>query len=366
VEVAAAGEVPFKAPVPVDFLSPKDLPRYLAEVMDDEYPVARAQADQRVLVAFGLLPRGTDLRSLRRRLLEENVAGFYDDRPGKKRLFAVSEDRRLTASNQMVLSHELRHALQDQHLDTHHALPSSVGDFDDRRLAFLSLLEGDATLVMERFLLRRLGDQAARRDTGELAWPVNASPDVPRVLHDQMILPYVAGRAFARVLWQRGGGAALLAAWSSPPESTEQVLHPEKYLAREAPRPVEVRHQPQGATLVAEGVLGEALVRTLLGDTAGEAAAAGWGGDRYRVWDAGGHTLLVWRSAWDREEDAREFRQALLARLREVHGRDRKEARHQVFKSPHGETAVSSAGSEVVLVASDEPRLFRAALAGEP
>jgi hypothetical protein len=82
----------------------------------------------------------TDLRDLRARVLEENIAGFYDERPGKKRLYAVSDDRRLSPSNQLILSHELRHALQDQYVDLHAQLPDAVGDFDDRRLAWLSLL----------------------------------------------------------------------------------------------------------------------------------------------------------------------------------------------------------------------------------
>jgi hypothetical protein len=365
-EVAAAGEVPFRGRVPVDYLDPKDLPRYLGEVLDDEYPEARARADARVLEAFGLVPRGTDLRALRRRLLEANVAGFYDDRPGRKRLYAVSEERRLTAANQLVLSHELRHALQDQHLDTHHALPPSVGDFDDRRLAFMSLLEGDATLVMERFLLRRLGEDGTRRETADLAWPVNPAPDVPQVLHDQMVLPYVAGRGFARALWQQGGGAALKAAWDAPPQSTEQVLHPEKYAAKEGARPVDVSYAPPGGAMVAEGVLGEALIRTLLGGTESSEAAAGWGGDRYRLWDVRGGTLLVWRTAWDRAEDAEEFRQALLARLKRVHGPDRKEGRFQVFRGKHTEAAVSLAGPEVFMAVAEDPKVLRAALAAEP
>src|SRR4029453_10479707 len=109
-----------------------------------------------------------------RRLLEESLAGFYDDRPGRKKLYAVSDERRLTASNHLVLSHERRHALQGQHMDTHEALPPDVGDFDDRRMALLSLLEGDATLVMERFLMRRLpglGDSVG--DMGALSLPPN-------------------------------------------------------------------------------------------------------------------------------------------------------------------------------------------------
>ena len=90
-------------------------------------------------------------------MLEENVAGFYDERPGKRRLYAVSEDRSFSPMNQIVLVHELRHALQDQYQSLDGFLGDDVSDFDDRRLAWTSLLEGDATLVMERFVRLRLG-----------------------------------------------------------------------------------------------------------------------------------------------------------------------------------------------------------------
>ena len=104
-------------------------------------------------------------------------------------------DWNLTPANQLILSHELRHALQDQYVDVHHALPDSVGDYDDRRLAWLSLLEGDATWVMERFLLRRLpGGEEAEESLGSLTLPTPAVPGAPPVVRDQLVLPYLVGR----------------------------------------------------------------------------------------------------------------------------------------------------------------------------
>jgi hypothetical protein len=362
-EVAAVGGVPFRADVPLRYLSRAELIRYLKEVLDDEYPVSRAQADQRTLVAFGLLTPGTDLRALRTRLLEENVAGFYDERPGKKQLYAVSEENRLTPTNQLILSHELRHALQDQYASVHEALPSSVGDFDDRRLAYLSLLEGDATLVMERFLVRRLPGMEDSELSG-MSMPTPAVPGAPRVLADQLVLPYMVGRDFARAVWQRGGWEAIKAAWSRPPESTEQVLHPEKFFAREGAQRVDIAYQPAGGSLVNEGVLGELLTRTLLGDGS-DAAAAGWGGDRFRVWDVGGRNLLVWRSVWDSPSDLAEFRQALLARLGAARAPAGERGPFRLFLSAAPwRFAVGEVAGGVVLVSSDDERAFDAALAG--
>jgi len=360
-EVAEAGGIPFRADVPLRYLSRAELVRYLKGVLDDEYPESRARAEQKTLVAFGLLTPGTDLRALRTRLLEENVAGFYDERPGKKQLYAVSEDRRLTPANQLILSHELRHALQDQYSSVHDTVPSSVGDFDDRRLAYLSLLEGDATLVMERFLVRRLPGMEDAALSG-MSMPIPAVPGAPRVLADQLVLPYVVGRDFARAVWERGGWDAVKAAWSRPPESSEQVLHPDKFFAREMPQRVEITFQPPNATLVNEGVLGELLTRTLLGDGS-DGAAAGWGGDWFRVWDVGGKSLLVWRSVWDSPMDLAELKQALLSRLAAERTQAAERTPFRVFTSAPWRFAVAEVAGAVVLVSSDDDRMFELALA---
>lgn len=360
-EVAEVGGVPFRSDVPLRYLTHAELARYLREVLDDEYPPAQARADQKTLVAFGLLDPGTDLRAVRARLLEENVAGFYDERPGKKQLYAVSEDRRLTPTNQLILSHELRHALQDQYAAVHDVIPSSVGDFDDRRIAFLSLLEGDATLVMERFLLRRLPGVDEAGLSG-LSMPIPAVPGAPPVLADQLVLPYVVGRDFARAVWQRGGWDAIKAAWSRPPESSEQVLHPDKFFAREPPQRVEIAYAPPAGSVVNEGVLGEMLTRTLLGEGS-DAAAAGWGGDRFRVWDVGGRSLLVWRSVWDTPMDLGEFKQALLGRLAGERAPAGERGPFRVFARPPWRFAAGEVGGAVVLVSSDDDRAFDAAVA---
>jgi hypothetical protein len=361
-EVAEAGGVPFRSDVPLDYLSRGALSSYLKEVLDSEYPPERASADERTLVALDLLPPRAGLRALRARLLEENVAGFYDERPGRKRLFAVSDDRTLTPANQLVLAHELRHALQDQYADVHGTIPASVGDFDDRRMAYLSLLEGDATLVMERFLLRRLpGLPESMGDMGALSLPPNIMPGVPVVLQDQLLLPYLLGRDFARAVFARGGWDALRQAWARPPASTEQVLHPEKYFAGEEPRAPSLPYAPPSGRLINEGVLGEMLTRTLLGEGS-DAAAAGWGGDLFRVFDVAGRTLLVWASAWDTVADAREFAEAVRARFRVRHGPPRVERGFHVFASGEWRFALVEQPGRVLLLSSDDAAAFQAAL----
>ncbi len=354
-EVAEAGGIPFKADVPVNFMSRTELALYLRQVFDEEYPPAKARADERLLTAFGLLDPGVDLRALRARVLEENIAGFYDDRPGHKRLFTVSSDRRMSPANQIILAHELRHALQDQHMDLRGQLPDSVSDFDDRRLAWVSLLEGDATLVMERFILRRLPGGEGSSGLLASSMPTPDVPGAPPVVRDQLVRPYFVGHDFVGAIVARNGWEGVAAAWKRPPESTEQILHIEKFASREAPRPVDNAAAPTGGRLIAEGVFGELLIQTLVGETG---AAEGWGGDGYAVWDVAGRTLLVWRSVWDSRADAREFQTALEARLRATGGAPGAKSGFQVYPASGGWTrGVREVGGVTVFVAADDSRL---------
>ena len=241
-------------------------------------------------------PRAPTSARVRRKLLQENIVGFYDERPGKKQLYAVSEDRRFGPTNQLILVHELRHALQDQYVDLRAQLPDSVSDYDDRRLACMSLLEGDATLVMERFLLAgvparteglghlRAGDARPRgRAGGAARWSATSSSSPTSW----------AGSSRGR----SGSGAAPTR--SGPPGIGPRAPRSRPSIRRSTSRTsgpwiVAPPAGPPRAAVLAEGVLGELLMRTLL--EGGDEAAAGWGGDAYRVFDTGAGTLLAWRT----------------------------------------------------------------------
>jgi len=367
-DVEEAGGIPFRRPVPVDFLNKEQLARYLRELLDEEYPQAQATGDERLLAGFDLLPPGTDLRALRARVLEDNVAGFYDDRPDRRRLYAVSEERSFTAMNQIVLAHELRHALQDQYANLNDAIDARIGDFDDRRLAAVSLFEGDATLLMERFVRLRMGAVPETAGDGEAGGLGSAAlgapglfdvPGAPPVVRDQLMQPYLAGLALARAVWERGGASAMRSAWSRPPASTEQVLHPERFFAHEAPRVVRVTTAaPAGARVLSEGVLGEMLLRTLLGEGA-EAAATGWGGDAWKLWDVKGHSALAWRSEWDDPRSAGAFHEALLRRFTRTRATPVVRDGWVRFSGDGGWTfALRRAADGVELVSSDDERVL--------
>ena len=368
-EVAEVGGIAFRRDVPIAFMRHDELVAYLREVLDTEYPPARAEADERLLQALDLLGPEVDLRGLRARVLEDNVIGFYDERPGRRQLFAVSEEQAFTPMNQIVLVHELRHALQDQYEQLHGQLSEEVGDFDDRRLAWMCLLEGDATLVMERFVLGRLGALGldlpggmADQGYADMNIPGLADiPGAPPIIRDQLVMPYLVGRDLAKAIEARGGAEAMREAWRRPPDSTEQVLHPEKFFSGEPARVVTPHRAPPGGRLLSQGVLGELLLRTLVEET-GE-AAAGWGGDAWRLWDVEGRTVLVWKSAWDTVQDAAEFEEALRRRFARRRGSEAQRGAWALFEGAAGWRFALRREVDVVdFVSADAPAAFEALL----
>ena len=102
------------------------------------------------------------------------------------------------------------------------------------------------------------------------------------------------------------------------PESSEQVLHPERYLGK-PDRPTEVRFvadPPEGWSEVHADGLGELEVRILLEEHIDDpdvaaAAAEGWDGDRYRLLRGEAGEVLVWGTVWDSGAEAAEFELAV-------------------------------------------------------
>jgi hypothetical protein len=297
--------------------------------LDRGYPLARRRADEALYTLLGLLPPGTDLRKVNASVFGEQVAGYYDPTDKKLRIVegAGTANRVL---DEMVIAHELDHALEDQTI----GLKTKLSDeSDDGGLAYKALAEGSATEVMYDYLSRHfssdvalgglLGGSLSGSDTGGL----------PRFIVDGLVFPYVQGQRFVAFLLRTAGRRWTLVDLAErvrPPASTEQVLHPEKWIAVEVPDHVALpdlgaRLGP-GWTRLTAGTFGEWQTGELLssgGQPSGR-AAAGWGGDRYELWRHGGapcgapcpgRDVLVMRWKWDTTADAAEFRTALAGAL---------------------------------------------------
>ena len=272
---------------------------------------------QDMLIALGLLPAGSSLRKLTLDFQTGQVAGYYS--PDKDQLFVVQRGEGVGAVAESTYAHEFTHQLQDQHADLE-ALGTAVVDQSDRSLARLALVEGDATSVQSTWMTANLDAKemgeilAASLDPAAL----EALQNAPAYLRDTAIFPYQDGFAFVSGLLAKGQYAAVDAAFADPPDSTEQILHAEKYATREDPVAVAIpgdlaARLGSGWAVAAQDTLGELILRVWLtnaGVAPGSArpAAAGWGGDRAALLRGpSGATCVGLATVWDSAADATEF-----------------------------------------------------------
>ena len=322
-DVAELRELRFRRRVPVTVESPAKLARRLVATLAAETDEGELRRQGRAMELLGELPAGTDLPRLLNRVQAESVLGFYvpGRQPPKGRLY-VRSNRGLDPYAKIILAHELTHAVTDQRFDLTRAdrLAAGTGN-EDALAAYSALVEGDATLLMQRYLAERL-TPAEQADAGLVA-AAQRTPQrdaAPAVIRESLLFPYSEGLRFVRTLYARGGWDAVNAAYRDPPGSTEQLLHPERYLGdRDRPQRVEVadlsgRLGP-GWRPAAEVSFGELDARLLLeGElavTAAEAAAAGWDGGRLRTFRRGASTALALRTVWDSGAEATQFCDAM-------------------------------------------------------
>ncbi|MHC1589684.1 MAG: hypothetical protein ACXQTQ_01820 [Candidatus Hecatellaceae archaeon] len=202
-----------------------------------------------------------------------------------------------------TLAHESVHMLQYVNFEI------SRPETYDAEQALNALIEGDADLSADMLL------------EAEGFKPPEKKPFKPETMgyREALILirlfPYQYGERFASFLYEHGGWSLLDEAYSNPPSSTEQVMHPEKYLEGEGfERPGLPAFREEGWRLLGENRLGEYFIYALLARWIGygvaEKASQGWNGDRAAYYTADGSFLLLWATMWDSERDAEEFRQA--------------------------------------------------------
>lgn len=288
-KVAAARQLPQRSRLRSQTLERKPLIAKVRAHVDDEVPrdVIRGQGE--LLVGLGLLPPSYDYEKGVYDLLEAQLAGFYE--PGDKTMYLAADLGGKEAD--ATLAHELVHALQDQHWELGPKLRFRP-DAGDVTSAVHALAEGDAMSAMLDVLFAADGRTAIDVSDDVLAAEMRAEilltpslAEVPTVLKASLVAPYIDGLLFVNRLRRDGGWRAVDAAWAHPPETSEQVLHRDKWRARE---PALAVPMPDAGLLGADqttlytDTVGEQGVRLVFEEWAKRSVAAraaeGWGGDR--------------------------------------------------------------------------------------
>ena len=166
------------------------------------------------------------------KLLTEQVAGYYDP---KAQQFYLADWIELEGQKP-VMAHELTHALQDQHFNLKRFEKWPKGD-SDAELAAHALIEGDATLAMTLYMAKNpLVALAFIRSLGAQEVASEQFKQAPRALRESLLFPYEEGSAWATQLYKRGGWEMVSQAFNKLPQSSEQILHADKYFSYEAPQ----------------------------------------------------------------------------------------------------------------------------------
>jgi hypothetical protein len=344
-------QLEFEQTVPVSLISRETYVERYASGDGSEAPADYRLFDNAKWEALYVVNESADSIAVRNRNQATTVGGFYS--PAQERIVVVSENTETPQLNEVTLSQELFHALQDQQFNL------SRLDYSTREAHNTAdgVVEGDGNLVDSLYAERCSASWDCFEDTtdGE-GGDGGGVPNWGRYF--VVFQPYADGPAFVRQVKQRGGWAAVNELYENPPASSAAVAERQTDGGTQ-PAAVEIddqtagdwqRVRPEGRVDYAEmGQPGIAAMfvrplyndanpqswvvdpRNFLNRTAdGELAddplnysisvADGWNGDRLHVYrNADNETGYVWRINWETASDAREFADG-YARLVDYYG----------------------------------------------
>lgn len=323
--------LPVKTPVQVDTLNRQQLEKALIAQIERDVPPERIAAESDLYKHLGLLPADFDYRSFLISLYTEQIGGYYDP---KTRQLRLVKDNLTGLENEMLIAHELVHALQDQHFELQQYLDPEARN-DDRTLAQMALIEGDATAAATEFVQQRLEQKplrglldsfssllsAARMSTG-----FKTFNSAPAFIRESMLFPYQQGTQFISEFRSKGWSWQDMAElYDRPPACTRHILHPQDYLNQIEPitLPDLLTAHLATAQQRASNVLGELgyqqILKHHLGATQARAAVKGWRGDGYQIYalpaaaGSAPQNLFVFSSLWQTPIQAAAFAAAWQA-----------------------------------------------------
>ncbi|WP_137286423.1 Hvo_1808 family surface protein [Halorussus salinisoli] len=332
-------QLEFEERVPVEIQTREE---FRSNQNDRSTPDDRRLFDNVKYESLFMIGESTDSIAVQNRNSGSSVGGFYS--PSEEKIVVVSENASTPKLDEITLSQELFHALQDQKFNL------SKFDQSTRELhnAKDGVIEGDGNYVdhlySERCKDEWNGDCLSDSGSGTSGDLANIGPYLIK------FQPYSDGPPFVRGVQQRGGWEAVNDLYENPPASTEQVIHPDKY-GKDSPAEFDLEDRTSNGWERLElqgrpsyGSVGEAGIFAMFmypyypsqGQTQivpareffntkqgtdqvrqfdplnyNSTYSAGWDGDKLAVYTndvaKANETGYVWKSVWDSEQDAAEF-----------------------------------------------------------
>ena len=152
---------------------------------------------------------------------------------------------------------------------------------DDAATARQAVMEGQASWLMTAYLSKKSGGPGEVSDAvlDLMTHSMEVSPEeypvfskAPPYIQEMLVFPYADGMVFQNAVFQKLGRAAFAEVFQHPPASTQQIIHPDRYLAHVQPQIPDPPQVPGAREFrrLAEGTLGELDYRILLTQYAGK------------------------------------------------------------------------------------------------
>src|SRR5271165_687384 len=291
-----------KTPLKKSIRSRAEIHAYILHEMDDEKDAKERYASARSAEAFGLIPKGFNLDAFLVDLLTEQIAGLYDPKAHEFYIadwIPVDEQR-------MVMSHELTHALEDQHFNIEPWMKAARPN-DDAEMAREAVLEGSAMAAMLDYELKDKHlkiEDLPDFDPSIFVADLGASPilqKAPPFIKDSLMFPYFSGLTFSVAVLKSGGWRGFTPIFARPPANTQQIIHPDLYFANKVPPPLKL-DLPAAVpgdhwVLLEENFLGELgwkeVLKQFLDDARAKSLSAAWDGDVYASFEQKNSKLLM-------------------------------------------------------------------------
>jgi hypothetical protein len=331
-EVPPLRGLDFKEDVPCKLSSKSDVEGYLDSILSKEATASKLEKEEIIFKALGIIPSNYPYKSGLINLYREQIGGYYN--PDEK-YYAMASWMPIGLQAPIAI-HELTHALQDQHFKLKDLMDENL--MSDELLARSALIEGDATIVMTDYSRKGIGVSSIKEDESVSSFMLqtilassfgSAMQKAPPALQSMLMFPYISGIRFAHALLREGGFELINKAITNPPMGTNEILHPEKYLARISQEElVESDSEPLTPepsrrlacdkapsfnevpfTLSHEDILGEFGTSVFFiaynKTQTGTRIASHWSDDRICFYEHENQRLVTWEHAWS-DESARD------------------------------------------------------------
>ena len=269
---------------------------------------------QELYKALGLMDEIDNLEQILLGIQLQQVSALFDDESEK--VYVISDATSVGAVEELAIASAYMGGVQQTMFDIADLRKRTRPTGTDQFRALNALISGDVAQVGKGYISTVFTREQVEDLTKPL--PENKLLLAPRVVRKTVLFPQRDGASFVAELFGTDdqGWAGVNAAYSRPPVSTEQILHPDKYFSQEDPQLTVISNLSaaigKGWEQISANTLGEFFLRVYLEEhldqNQADDAASGWAGDRYSLLSGPtAERMLVAQINWDTFEDSAEF-----------------------------------------------------------